>query len=64
MSRAWQAERQAEREEEALGRQLEDGEISQRQYNEELMELQRDVRAAYEQDQFDALERVRNEWGY
>lgn len=64
MSRAWQAERMMEREEEALSNALADGRISQADYNAEMRELQRDLRGAYEEDMHDAQERVRDEWGW
>lgn len=54
---------QLEREEDALGEALADGRISQAEYNAEMRELQRDVRAAYEQDRADAIARVRDEYG-
>jgi 3-hydroxyacyl-CoA dehydrogenase len=64
MSRAWQIERAMERAEEQLSRDLNEGRISQTDYNAEMRELQRDARAAYEEDMRDAQERVRDEWGY
>jgi hypothetical protein len=53
-----------ERAEEQLSRDLNEGRISQTDYNAEMRELQRDARAAYEEDMRDAQERVRDEWGY
>jgi len=64
LSRAGEVERQAEREQDILDEQLESGEISKAQYNREMQDLQRDVRGAFEQDQLDALEQVRNDWGW
>ena len=64
LSRAGEVERQAEREQDILDEQLESGEISKTQYNREMQDLQRDVRGAFEQDQLDALEQVRNDWGW
>lgn len=63
MSRADQAERAADREEEYYAQQLADGAITRQQYNEYMRELQRDVRDAYEQDREDALRDVDGEWG-
>lgn len=64
MSRAHQFERQMEREEEALSRDLANGSISQADYNEAMRDMQREARYAYEQDREDALERVRDDWGW
>lgn len=63
MSRAWNAERMADREEEALARDLNEGRITRDQYNAAMKELQRDVRDAYEMDREDALRDVDAEWG-
>ena len=57
-------ERALEREEQALADDYSAGRISLSEYNEGMRELQRDVRAAYEEDQQDALDRVRNDWGW
>ena len=64
MSRAWQAERAADREEDALARDLAEGRISQATYNAEMRNIQREFRDAYEQDREDALRSVDDEWGY
>lgn len=64
MSRAYAIERAMEREEEALSRDYNEGRISRADYNEAMRELQRDARAAYEEDMHEAQERVRDEWGW
>jgi hypothetical protein len=64
MSRAHQIERQMEREEEALSKDLESGAISRADYNEAMRDLQREARAAYAEDVREAEERVRNDWGW
>lgn len=64
MSRAWQVDRQMEREEERLSQDYSDGTISREEYNEQMRQLQRDAREAYEQDMYEAQERVRDEWGW
>jgi hypothetical protein len=53
----------ADREEEALGRDLSEGRITSAQYNAEIRNLQREIRYAYEQDREDALRNVDDEWG-
>ena len=63
MSRAWQAERAMEREENALADDYNSGRISLEEYNQGMRELQRDVRAAYEEDREDALRDLDAEWG-
>ena len=63
MSRAYQAERLAAREEELLARDLAEGRITQTEFNTEMRNLQREVRYAYEQDREDALRAVDEEWG-
>lgn len=63
MSRAWQAERAAEREEDALARDYNEGRITQKEYNDAMREIQRDMQAAYEQDREDALRDVDGDWG-
>lgn len=63
MSRAWQMERLADREEEALARDLAEGRITQSEYNAEIRNIQREVRYAYEQDQEDARRAVDDAWG-
>ena len=64
MSRASQVEKAMDCEEDDLSAALAEGRIDQKQFNDQLRELQRDVRAAYEQDMEDARESVRNDWGY
>lgn len=64
MSRAWQAERAAEREEEALSQDYAEGRISREEYNAAIREIQRDMRDAYAEDLHDAEQRVRDEWGW
>jgi hypothetical protein len=63
MSRAWQAERAAEREEAALARDLAEHRISQADYNAEMRNIQRDLQYAYQLDREEALLRVEDEWG-
>ena len=63
MSRAWQAERLADREEEALSRDLSEGKITVAQYNAEIRNLQREIQRAYEDDREDALRAVDDDWG-
>lgn len=63
MSRARQVERQLDREERRLWDDYNAGLISQADYNAEMRELQRDAREAYEQDMWEAQERVKDEWG-
>jgi len=64
MSRAWQAERAAEREQDALDRDYANGELTREEYNRACRDLQRDLRAAYEADLDDARQAVENEWGW
>lgn len=63
MSRAHQAERMADREADYLAEQLASGAITRAQYDEGMREIQRDVRAAYEEDREDALRGVDADWG-
>lgn len=63
MSRAHQIERQLDREEDRLCADLNAGRISRADYNEEMRQLQRDARDAYEEDREDALRNVDAEWG-
>jgi hypothetical protein len=63
MSKAWQMDRALEREEESLARDLSEGRITNAEYNSQMRELQRDARTAYEEDLWDAQQRVREEWG-
>ena len=64
MSRAWQAERAAEREEEALSNDYAEGRITREEYNAAIRDIQRDMRAAYEEDMYEAAQRVRDDWGW
>lgn len=64
MSRAHQIERHVEREEERLSKAYAAGDISREDYNEEMRELQREARGAYEEDLYDAQQSVRDEWGW
>jgi hypothetical protein len=63
MSRAWQAERAAEREQAHLDRLRAEGRISDAEYNAECRNIARELRAAYEEDRLDALRAVDDEWG-
>lgn len=63
MSRAWQAERAAEREEDRLLKNFNDGLITRQEYNEAMREIQRAMAEAYEMDREDALRDVDGEWG-
>lgn len=64
MSRAYQIDRHVEREEDRLSREYNSGEISLADYNEAMLELQREARDAYQQDLDEAAEYVRDEWGW
>ena len=64
MSRAWQAERAAEREIESLDRDFENGFLTADEHRKAVREVERDMRGAYEEDMADAQERVRDEWGW
>ena len=63
MSRAYQVERQLDREEDRLSRDYNSGLISREDYNQGLRELQQEARDAYQQDLDEAAERVRDDWG-
>lgn len=63
MSRAWQVERQLDREEDRIVRDFNNGVISREEYNAEMRQLQRDAREAYEMDREDAQRAVDEEWG-
>jgi hypothetical protein len=63
MSRAWQVERQLEREEDRIVEDYNAGRITREEYNAEMRQLQRDARDAYEQDREDAIRDVDAEWG-
>lgn len=62
--RANQINNAMDREEEYLSEQLSSGMLSVAEYNRQMLELQRDMRAAYEEDCFDAMTAVQNEWGW
>lgn len=64
MSRAWQAERAAEREQAAIDESYASGELSREEHNEASREIEREMRAAYEEDVYDAQQAVRDEWGW
>lgn len=64
MSRAWQMERAAEREQNALDRDYAEGRITAEEHRRGIREIERELRAAYEEDQYDALQQVRDEWGW
>lgn len=63
MSRVDQIERAAEREEDALVEDYNNGLITREEYNSRMRDIQRDVREAYEQDREDALRDVDADWG-
>lgn len=63
MSRVDQLERAAEREEDALADDFNNGLITREEYNSRMRDIQRDMREAYEQDREDALRDVDAEWG-
>lgn len=63
MSRAWQAERQAEREQQSIDDAYASGEIGREEHNEQARQLERDMRDAYEADREDAMRAVDDEWG-
>lgn len=63
MSRVWQAERAAEREQEALDAEFAAGEITRDEHNRRTREIEREMRDAYQADLDDAADRVRDEWG-
>lgn len=52
-----------EREEEDLCQRLSGGEISQKEFDDEMREINYSVAAAYDQDRFEALQHVDREWG-
>ena len=64
MSRAYQVERQMEREEERLCKDYAAGLISREDYNSGLRDIQQEARDAYQADMDDAADRVRDEWGW
>lgn len=63
MSRADAFERYADREEERLLRDFNEGLITREEYNAAMRELQREARDAYQADIDEAHERVRDDWG-
>lgn len=63
MSRAEQAERAMDREMEYYERAYEAGEISIMELRKIQVDLQRDLRAAYEEDCYEAQQAVNDEWG-
>jgi hypothetical protein len=63
MSRAWQIERQLDREEDRLLADYNAGSISREDYNAEMRQLQHDAREAYEMDREEALRDVDADWG-
>ncbi len=64
MSRAYQAERAMEREQNALDQDFADDRITLEEYRRATRELERDLRACYEEDQEEALRAVREDWGW
>lgn len=64
MSRAWQAERAAEREQKAIDAAYERGEMTRDEHNAACREIEREMRAVYEEDVYDAHQAVRDEWGW
>ncbi len=64
MSRVWQATRAAEREQEALDRDLDRGWITSEEHRRASREIERDVQAAHADDLWDAQQAVRDEWGW
>lgn len=64
MSRAWQAERQAEREQQVVDDLYAAGALTREEHNAQSREIEREMRAAYEQDLDDAQQHVRDEWGW
>lgn len=63
MSRAHQIARHVEREEDRLQKDYAAGLISRHDYNQGLRDIAQEEREAYQADQDDAAEQVRNEWG-
>jgi hypothetical protein len=64
MSRAWQAERAAEREMEQIDRDFENGLLTADEHRKAVREVEYEIRCAHEADLEDAAERVRDEWGW
>ena len=63
MSRAWQAERAAEREQEALDQDYANGRLTDAEYREASRQIECDLRDAYQADLEEAQQHVRDEWG-
>lgn len=63
MSRAEQFARYADREEAQLWKDYNAGLISRDDYNRAMQELQREGRAAMEEDAYEAQRAVEDEWG-
>lgn len=63
MSRAYQAQRAMEREQLVLDRDYADGTLSAEDYRRACRELERELQAAYAEDQEEAQRAVRDEWG-
>lgn len=64
MSRAWQAERQAEREQKVADELYANGTLTREEHNEASREIERELRNAYQEDLEDAQQAVRDEWGW
>ena len=62
MTMSWQVERQLEREEANLEQELEEGTITQKEYNDAMRELQRNYRAAAEESAQGAYEAEMERW--
>jgi inhibitor of KinA sporulation pathway (predicted exonuclease) len=52
------------REEDDLADQLAANVISQQEYNEQMRQLSREFREAYEQAKFEALNQLAEDWGF
>lgn len=52
-----------EREEDDLARRFADGEISQKEFDDEMREIRYSVEAEYQQDCFEAQRQVDMDWG-
>lgn len=63
MSQADQVERMADREADDLAERFNSGEITREQYDAGMRDIQREVRAAYEEDREAALRDVDADWG-
>ena len=58
----WQVQRQIEREEEALEKQYNDGELTLKEFNKAMAELQAEYREAAHEAAQEAYNRELNEW--